>query len=58
MSYSFNEKIYTKLGCPIHYWISNNHSKDWLVFLHGVGCDHRMFKEQIKDVFKNYNILL
>lgn len=58
MSHSFDKKIYTRLGCPVHYWVSKNSSDNWLIFLHGVGCDHRMFKDQINAIPKIYNILL
>lgn len=58
MTHSFDIKIYTRLGCPIHYWVAHNNSDNWLIFLHGVGCDHRMFKSQINAISKIYNILL
>ncbi len=58
MGHVFIEKAYQSLGCALHYWVSNNNSKEWIVFLHGLGCNNRMFKEQIKTIPTNYNILL
>lgn len=35
-------------GCSIYYETERReNAKDWVVFLHGAGVDHRMFAEQL-----------
>lgn len=58
MNRIFIEKIYKKLGCPIHYWISKGKSKKWLIFLHGAGCDHKMFDKQLEYIPNKFSILI
>lgn len=52
------EKVMSKDGCNIHYWISNQGNSPWLIFLHGAGADHEMFKEQLPKVIKDFDVLL
>lgn len=52
------EKVMSKDGCNIHYWISNQGKDSWLIWLHGAGADHKMFNEQIPVVDKAFNLLL
>lgn len=52
------EKVMSKDGCHIHYWISNRGKKSWLIFLHGAGADHEMFNEQLPIVKNEFNLLL
>jgi len=57
MKNKYNEKTYKILGCPIHYWISDNISEQGLIFLHGAGFDHKIFLRQIDSISNNYKIL-
>jgi len=52
------EKTLQKDACEIHYWITPEPKGPWLVFLHGAGADHRMFKEQLPAVKDSYSLLL
>ncbi|GIP19176.1 alpha/beta hydrolase [Paenibacillus montaniterrae] len=52
------EKVMTRDGCNIHYWVSDNGKNPWLIFLHGAGADHKMFNEQLPIVDKEFNLLL
>ncbi|TCS95873.1 alpha/beta fold hydrolase [Hazenella coriacea] len=51
------QRVVSRRGCDIHYWISHWRNRSWLIFLHGAGCDHEMFNEQLQLV-NNFNILL
>ncbi len=45
-------------GCSIYYETERrDNAKDWVVFLHGAGVDHRMFAEQLRAVPEEFNIL-
>jgi pimeloyl-ACP methyl ester carboxylesterase len=52
------EKVLSKDGCNIRYWISNKEKSSWIIFLHGAGADHEMFNEQLPIVGKEFNLLL
>jgi Predicted hydrolases or acyltransferases (alpha/beta hydrolase superfamily) len=52
------EKTLRKDSCNIHYWISKDVEGTWVLFLHGAGLDHNMFKEQIEAIKYRYKILL
>ncbi|MDR4318056.1 antibiotic resistance protein [Niallia circulans] len=52
------EKVLSKDGCNIHYWVSNKGKSSWLIFLHGAGADHEMFNEQVPIVSNEFNLLL
>lgn len=55
----FENKALNYKGCSIFYRVEIKEKADqWVVFLHGAGVDHRMFKEQVKIVPEEYNILL
>jgi len=58
MSVYLSEKTMSKDECNIHYWVSNKGIGSWLIFLHGAGADHEMFKEQIKIVGENFKVLV
>lgn len=45
-------------GCDIHYWHRPGNTPDYVVFLHGAGCDHRMFEPQLTIFAERYNLLL
>ncbi|KYG91633.1 alpha/beta hydrolase [Metasolibacillus sp. FSL K6-0083] len=45
-------------GCDIHYWHKSSSSADYVIFLHGAGCDHRMFASQLPIFGESYNVLL
>lgn len=52
------EKTIEKDECSIHYWVSRKDKAPWLIFLHGAGTDHRMFKDQIPLVYDKFSIML
>jgi len=54
----FFEKIVFKDGCGIHYWVSYNSNKPWIILLHGACADHHLFDEQIPALKEKYNLLL
>ncbi|SMB92904.1 Pimeloyl-ACP methyl ester carboxylesterase [Desulfonispora thiosulfatigenes DSM 11270] len=58
LNYPFIEKKHLSLGCPLHYWILDNTSDQWIFFLHGLGLDHLMYKEQVKALGSDYNLIL
>ncbi|ERJ13400.1 alpha/beta fold hydrolase [Haloplasma contractile] len=58
MEHSFTLKVHLKHECPIHYWITDNKSNKWIVFLHGAGLDHRMFAKQFHGIPTDYNLFL
>ncbi|MFX1536349.1 MAG: alpha/beta fold hydrolase [Promethearchaeota archaeon] len=43
--------------CPIHYWLSGQEDKPFLIFSHGALMDHRMFNLQIEEVKKYFRVL-
>ncbi len=45
-------------GCDIHYWHRPGNGPDYVVFLHGAGCDHRMFEPQLPIFDDSFNLLL
>ncbi|HWQ41881.1 MAG TPA: alpha/beta hydrolase [Desulfosporosinus sp.] len=45
-------------GCEIYYWHRPGNTPDYVIFLHGAGCDHRMFEPQLPIFDKRYNLLL
>ncbi|MBN2376768.1 MAG: alpha/beta hydrolase [Sedimentisphaerales bacterium] len=51
------ERVLEKDGCSIHYWLSENPGKEWLVFTHGMLMDHSQFGEQVDFLKKDYQIL-
>lgn len=58
MNKVLSEKVMSKDGCHIHYWVSNQGKVSWLIFLHGAGADHEMFNEQLPIVSEEFNLLL
>ncbi|MDD7793383.1 alpha/beta fold hydrolase [Clostridium sp. 'White wine YQ'] len=52
------EKTLRKDGCNIHYWISKDVAGPWVLFLHGAGLDHNMFKEQVEAIKYRNKILV
>lgn len=55
---NFLNKVLTKDGCAIHYWITYAKDRPWLIFLHGAGADHNMFNDQIEEMDESFNVLL
>ncbi|RDY27706.1 alpha/beta hydrolase [Romboutsia weinsteinii] len=45
------------LGCTINYWYRAGSEDKWVLFFHGAGVDHEMFKEQFKIFDETYNII-
>lgn len=60
MKISEEKKVVNK-GCELHYWVYKAKEKvchkEWIIFLHGAGCDHEMFQSQIEIVPDTYNVL-
>lgn len=55
---NLNKKVLLHNNCSLHYWVKQNGNKEWIIFLHGAGADHRMFLEQAKALGKHYNLIL
>ncbi|MDR0409166.1 MAG: alpha/beta hydrolase, partial [Spirochaetaceae bacterium] len=53
----FQQMSFYNLSCEIYYWYKKARSNNYVILLHGAGCDHVMFKNQI-CVFDNYNIIV
>ena len=51
-------KTFQNEGCKIHYWYKPGSSADFIILLHGAGCDHRMFDPQLPALDERYNLLL
>ena len=45
-------------GCRIHYWHRPGNTQHHVIFLHGAGCDHRMFELQLPIFDESYHLLL
>ena len=54
----FEQKSFLNLECEIYYWFKKGNSNNYIILLHGAGCDHFMYEKQI-DIFDNiYNIIV
>lgn len=51
-------KTFRNKGCDIHYWHRPGKSSEHIVFLHGAGCDHRMFEPQLPIFNDTCHLLL
>jgi pimeloyl-ACP methyl ester carboxylesterase len=52
------ERILTRNGCPIHYWLhEGDSSKPMIVFTHGAGVDHHMFDSQVSVLAGQFPLL-
>lgn len=55
-----NDMLHLKfynLDCEINYWYRAGIEDKWVLFFHGAGIDHEMFKEQFKIFDETYNII-
>ncbi|MDR2684152.1 MAG: alpha/beta hydrolase, partial [Prevotellaceae bacterium] len=54
---NFQQLSFNNLNCEINYWFRAGNSKKFVIFLHGAGCDHIMFEQQV-DMFDSfYNLI-
>ncbi len=51
------ERTLRSEGCELHYWVKQTDSYKWILFLHGAGCDHRMFERQFPAIPEDFNIV-
>lgn len=51
-------KTFQNKGCEIHYWHRLGKASDFIILLHGAGCDHRMFDPQLPVLDERYPLLL
>lgn len=51
------ERTLQSEGCELHYWVRQTDSRKWIMFLHGAGCDHRMFERQFPAIPEDFNII-
>jgi pimeloyl-ACP methyl ester carboxylesterase len=58
MMVNLQHKIFQNKGCNIHYWYRPGSTSNYVIFLHGAGCDHRMFEPQLTIFDYSYNLLL
>lgn len=54
----FQQMTFSNLNCEVHYWYKKGTSNEYIIFLHGAGCDHLMFERQIGIFEKIYNIIV
>lgn len=52
------ELTFYNLDCGVHYWYIQGQENKWVIFFHGAGLDHNMFKAQLKVVPASYNVIL
>lgn len=55
---NLQHKIFQSEKCNIHYWHRPGSTSKYVIFLHGAGCDHRMFEPQLPIFDYSYNLLL
>jgi len=55
---SLQHKPFNNKGCEIHYWHRPANTPEYIIFLHGAGCDHMMFEPQLPIFDRRYNLLL
>ena len=55
---SLQHKTFHNKGCDIHYWHRPGSMPKHVIFLHGAGCDHRMFEAQLPIFDDSYHLLL
>lgn len=55
---NLQHKTFQNEGCDIHYWHRPGNTSGHVIFLHGAGCDHRMFGPQLPIFGDSYNLLL
>ena len=51
-------RTFENKGCKIHYWYRPANTPYSVIFLHGAGCDHRMFEPQLPIFGERYHLLL
>ena len=53
----FTHMSFSRASCEIHYWYKKGNSDDYIILLHGAGCDHLMFENQIAIFGNDYTII-
>jgi pimeloyl-ACP methyl ester carboxylesterase len=48
---------FSNLNCEINYWYKKGIGNDYIILLHGAGCDHLMFEKQIEIFGKEYTVI-
>jgi pimeloyl-ACP methyl ester carboxylesterase len=49
--------VFNNLNCEIHYWYRKGTENKWVLFFHGAGADHKMFKHQFEALDNTFNII-
>ncbi len=52
------QETFHNKGCEINYWHCTSDSANYIIFLHGAGCDHRMFEPQLPIFDEGYHLIL
>jgi len=55
---NLKEMTFSNLDCEIYYWYKQGISNDYIILLHGAGCDHEMFEKQISIFDDNFNLIV
>jgi pimeloyl-ACP methyl ester carboxylesterase len=55
---NLQHETFVNKGCEIHYWHRPSDSPNYIIFLHGAGCDHRMFEPQLPIFDEGYHLIL
>jgi pimeloyl-ACP methyl ester carboxylesterase len=58
MMMDLQHKTFHNKGCEMHYWHRPGTTSEYIILLHGAGCDHRMFEPQLPIFDERYNLLL
>ncbi|MCL2230788.1 MAG: alpha/beta hydrolase [Treponema sp.] len=53
----FQQLSFHNLDCEINYWYKKGNSDNYIILLHGAGCDHLMFEKQVGIFDKNHNLI-
>ncbi|MCL2380174.1 MAG: alpha/beta hydrolase [Treponema sp.] len=53
----FQRMTFSNLGCEVHYWHKKGTRNDYVILLHGAGCDHLMFEKQAGIFESGYNVI-
>jgi pimeloyl-ACP methyl ester carboxylesterase len=53
----FQQMSFQNRNCAINYWYKKGTGNEWVILLHGAGCDHLMFEKQIELFEEKYTVI-
>lgn len=57
MEKHLQEKVYTRKGCPLHYWVGGADNLPWVILLHGACVDHHSFDPVVPKFLERFRVL-